>query len=70
MNLETVQKFFAKAQDNNPGQMPGLGGLQRLQKLADGEVSWDIEFVSMACKIPADPVIKDDGPLFPGLFSK
>jgi len=69
MNLETAQKFFAEAQDDNPGQIPGLGGLQNLQKLADGEVSWDIEFVRMLCKMPADPVVKNDGPLFPGLFS-
>ena len=37
-----------------------------LKKLADGEVTWDIEFVRMVCKMPADPV-PSPGPLFPGL---
>lgn len=66
MNLELAQKFFAEAQDDNPGQISGLARLRWLQKLADGEVSWDIEFVRMVCKMPADP--KNDGSLFPGFL--
>ena len=63
MDLETAQKFFAEAQNDNPSH---LGGIQRLWRLADREVVWDVEFVSMVCKMPADPVSKNDGPLFWG----
>jgi hypothetical protein len=66
LDLETAQKFFTGAQGDNPGGTPSLDGLQRLQKIADGEVSWDIEFVRMVCKMPADPV-PSPGPLFPEL---
>ena len=66
LDVERAQKFFAEAQVDNPRFIPGLGGLQMLKKLADGEVTWDIEFVRMVCKMPADPV-PSGRPLFPEL---